>query len=312
MAMRWFDSSIGQYRDASTEFPLPVTGGGGGGSATEYSEDTAHVSGDKLIFAGVVRRDTATSGVSADGDRAVMGVNGDGRLWVDNQGSGAFLDDSGGDPANVAVMAFDVGSVATNVSSVNNLPVADSAALAQLNDLETRLGNLETYLGTNAASKVVGDTAGSAVSQLRGLNYLTEKFVDQTNGLVKVALELGLIKDNDEVSAARPNCTTANTTVTGTTATQLVAAPSAGNHLEIWRITVEELDTTENTVSWRDGSGGTDKYHKLLTTKGEMMSMSLNGSWHLTTATALYVKCSAAGSVRFSVEYRTVADSVRA
>jgi hypothetical protein len=52
------------------------------GGGTQYDEDTAHVSGDKLTLAGAVRRDTATSGASTDGDRATINVDGSGRLWV--------------------------------------------------------------------------------------------------------------------------------------------------------------------------------------------------------------------------------------
>jgi hypothetical protein len=52
------------------------------GGGTQYDEDTAHVSGDKLTMAGAVRRDTASSGVSADGDRATLNVNANGLLWT--------------------------------------------------------------------------------------------------------------------------------------------------------------------------------------------------------------------------------------
>jgi hypothetical protein len=58
---------------------LHVTGGGGG---TEYQEDNAHSSGDtgKLLLA--VRRDSASSGTSADGDYASLNVTSAGRLWT--------------------------------------------------------------------------------------------------------------------------------------------------------------------------------------------------------------------------------------
>ena len=52
------------------------------GGGTQYDEDTAHVSGDKLTMAGAVRRDTAASGVSTDGDRATLNVNANGLLWT--------------------------------------------------------------------------------------------------------------------------------------------------------------------------------------------------------------------------------------
>jgi hypothetical protein len=55
----------------------PVSVGGG----TQYDEDTVHVSGDKLTLAGAVRRDTPASGC-ADGDRATINVDANGRLYV--------------------------------------------------------------------------------------------------------------------------------------------------------------------------------------------------------------------------------------
>jgi hypothetical protein len=52
------------------------------GGGTQYDEDTAHSSGDKLTLAGAVRRDSPTSGTSADGDRATINVDSNGRLYV--------------------------------------------------------------------------------------------------------------------------------------------------------------------------------------------------------------------------------------
>lgn len=50
---------------------LRVTGGGGG---TQYAEDTLHVSGDTLTFAGVVQQ-TADAALSGDGDRSLLQVD---------------------------------------------------------------------------------------------------------------------------------------------------------------------------------------------------------------------------------------------
>jgi hypothetical protein len=53
----------------------------GGASNTQFAEDTAHVSGDIGTEMLAVRRDTAASGVSADGDYATLNVDSTGRLW---------------------------------------------------------------------------------------------------------------------------------------------------------------------------------------------------------------------------------------
>jgi hypothetical protein len=52
------------------------------GGGTQYDEDTAHVSGDKVNMAGVVRVDSAASLASADGDRTCLQVDSTGSLRV--------------------------------------------------------------------------------------------------------------------------------------------------------------------------------------------------------------------------------------
>lgn len=52
------------------------------GGGTQYDEDTAHVSGDKLNMAGVVRADTAAAQSGTDGDRTVLITDANGRLHV--------------------------------------------------------------------------------------------------------------------------------------------------------------------------------------------------------------------------------------
>ncbi len=53
------------------------------GGGTQYDEDTAHTTGDKVTMAGVVRRDANTSLVDTDGDIAALQVNAGGQLKVD-------------------------------------------------------------------------------------------------------------------------------------------------------------------------------------------------------------------------------------
>lgn len=52
------------------------------GGGTQYDEDTAHVSGDKITMAGVVRADTAAAQSGTDGDRSVLITDASGRLHV--------------------------------------------------------------------------------------------------------------------------------------------------------------------------------------------------------------------------------------
>jgi len=55
---------------------------GGGGADPTYQEDTASVAAEKVIMAGVVRKDAAASLVDADGDRTELQVDSLGRLRV--------------------------------------------------------------------------------------------------------------------------------------------------------------------------------------------------------------------------------------
>jgi hypothetical protein len=75
-------SADGDYAmlSVTSDGSLRVSGGGGG---TQYAEDAAHTSGDTGTMALAVRRDTAASGASADGDYATLNVNSSGRLYVE-------------------------------------------------------------------------------------------------------------------------------------------------------------------------------------------------------------------------------------
>jgi len=60
------------------------------GGGTQYDEDTAAANAEKLTMAGVVRKDTAATLVSADGDRTELIVDSAGRLHVNASGAGSF------------------------------------------------------------------------------------------------------------------------------------------------------------------------------------------------------------------------------
>lgn len=53
-----------------------------GGGSTQYGEDTAHVSGDSLMLAGVIQQ-SADAALSTDGDRSLLQVDANGYLKVD-------------------------------------------------------------------------------------------------------------------------------------------------------------------------------------------------------------------------------------
>jgi hypothetical protein len=88
-----------------------------------YAEDSAHVSGDLGAFSLAVRRDTRSSGTSADGDYASFNVNSNGELWVHDKDSydqlvlaNASLDAI---EASVAAIDIDTSSIITELQSAN-------------------------------------------------------------------------------------------------------------------------------------------------------------------------------------------------
>lgn len=64
--------------NAAGELPVAATVNFAG----DYAEDSAHASGDVGLFSLSVRRDTRSSGTSADGDYASFNTNAVGELWV--------------------------------------------------------------------------------------------------------------------------------------------------------------------------------------------------------------------------------------
>ena len=62
-----------------------VGGAGGGGGGTQYTEDVASAGGESLTLSGAVRRDTAASSATTDGDYATINTDATGRLWTNTE-----------------------------------------------------------------------------------------------------------------------------------------------------------------------------------------------------------------------------------
>jgi hypothetical protein len=97
------------------------------------------------------------------------------------------------------------------------------------------------------------------------------------------------------------------TPIASATDTTAVAAPAAGNHLKIWRIHASNSGATSTWVYWRNGASGTRYFQAYLPTNG-IVSLRLDGIWELSSATALVITTTAAGSIEWTVGYRTEAD----
>lgn len=98
-----------------------------------------------------------------------------------------------------------------------------------------------------------------------------------------------------------------NTTpITTATTTSIISAPSAGSHLRIYRLHATNSSATKVIVSWK-ATGGTELFHANLPENGTV-SINLNGSHEVASATAFNLVTSAAGSVHWAVGYETLVD----
>jgi len=99
-----------------------------------------------------------------------------------------------------------------------------------------------------------------------------------------------------------------NTPITTATDTLVVAAPAAGTHLRIKYMHTSNSSATVTDTMFRDGASGTRRYRATLPQYGQMAHSTKPDYWDLTSATALYLTTSAAGSIHYTVEYTTVPD----
>jgi hypothetical protein len=112
------------------------------GGGTQYDEDSAHVSGDKVTLAGVVRADTAAAQSGTDGDRTVLISDASGRLHV-NVGN------------TVTVASHAVTNAGTFVTQV------DGAALTALQLIDDVVYVDNTATHSTGTSKGVGIMAAA-------------------------------------------------------------------------------------------------------------------------------------------------------
>lgn len=115
--------------NAAGELPVAATVNFAG----DYAEDSAHVSGDVGLFSLSVRRDTRSSGTSADGDYASFNTNAVGELWVKDADALAQLV-----LANSSLDAIEA-SAASIDAHVAQIETDTTAILAELLDQGTTL-----------------------------------------------------------------------------------------------------------------------------------------------------------------------------
>lgn len=174
---------------------LIVNCGAGCAGGTQFAEDSVHVSGDVGTLALVVRRDTASTMVSADGDYSNLIVDASGRLHV-NVGTsvlptGAATEASLARPQGVIGAAaaptyMNVGG-AVYLSSPLTLTNGQSAALR----LDSH-GALVTTCATSAGA-ICGDTSDVNIAQVGGAT------IAQGHGTAATAIRVELPTDGTGV-----------------------------------------------------------------------------------------------------------------
>jgi len=143
----------------------------GGASNTQFAEDTAHVTGDIGTEMLAVRRDTAASGVSADGDYATLNVDSTGRLWCNVSNtvtvSATDLDirdlvfatdkvDVSGSTVTVTATNLDIRDL---VFATDKVDVSGSTVTVTATDLDIRNLNL-----TDDAVKISANTTANSLT----------------------------------------------------------------------------------------------------------------------------------------------------
>ena len=130
--------------------------------AGDYAEDSAHTTGDVGLFSLAVRRDTRSSGVSADGDYASFNMNAVGELWVKDADSLAQLVTAN---STLTSILADTATIDSNTASI----------LSELLAQGTTLDNIETEQLAQGVTldAILADTATIDSQTLSISNTLT-------------------------------------------------------------------------------------------------------------------------------------------
>lgn len=182
--------------------------------AGDYAEDSAHVSGDIGLFNLSVRRDTRSSGTSADGDYASFNTNSVGELWVKDADALAqlVLANSSLDAIEASVAAIDVDTS----TIITELQAANSSLDAIESDADAiRVELLDQGVTLDA---ILADTATIDSQTLSIQNTLTalSKAEDAAHSSGDQGIQaLAVRKDANGSNAADGDYTSLLTTVSG-------------------------------------------------------------------------------------------------
>lgn len=214
------------------------------------------------------------------------------RLVVANGGAGktggciAYFDETavaaGGGDASAAKQDTEITALAT---------------LLTTSDFDTKVGSLtETAPATDTASS--------------GLNGRLQRIAQNITSLIAklpaALTTLGNFKVSIQEQIIRTYTKTSGTTATSGDQT-LIAAPSAGFHLVVKDMILQNESAVETTDIVKNGATA-EWRAKLAANAAFSLSFAEGEEWRLTTATALVLNLSGTNSHGYSIRYRTEAD----
>ena len=255
------------------------------GGGTQYDEDAAETGGGKVTMAGVIRRDTAASGVSADGDVAFMCVDSTGKLHV-NVGNTVTVASHAVTNAGTFAVQVDAALPAgtNNIGDVDVLTVptdpfgANADAASATGSISAKLRfiastgipitgtvTVGSHAVTNAGTFAVqaacaGDIAHDAADSGNPVK-LGAKAKSALSGLTLVAADdrTDLFADLDGAIITRPHCplgdiVVGNASNTDGASTEVIAAAGAGIKQYLTSVTLTNTSATMTYVEIKSGT----------------------------------------------------------
>jgi len=226
------------------------------GGGTQYDEDTAHVSGDKVTMAGVVRSDTASAKATTDGDRSVLISDASGRLHV-NVGATVST------PVTNAgtFVTQENGAALTALQLLDDTVKTDDAAFTPATDKVLMIGAQADETTPDAVNE--GD-AGALRMTLNRAMHVNLRAADGT--------ELTAAQDATHDSAAL----TVGPQAMGVAGTTAPTNVTAGDAVRLWALlngtlAVNLRDSSGNEVS---ASGGTQYDEDTAHVSGDKVTMA--------------------------------------
>lgn len=255
------------------------------GGGTQYNEDDAETGAGKVTMAGVIRRDTAASGVSADGDVAYMCVDSAGKLHV-NVGNTVTVASHA--VTNAGTFAVQVSSAlpagTNNIGDVDVLTVptdpfgANADAASATGSISAKLRFIAStgipITGTVTVGSHAVTNAGTFAVQAASAGDVAHDAADSGNpvkmgakakatlsGVTLVAADdrTDLFADLDGALITRPfaplgGIVSGNASNTDGTSTQCIAAQAAGIKTYLTTIILTNTSATMTYVEIKDGT----------------------------------------------------------